>query len=82
MARSDTLHAEIARGVSGKLEHLGTKVLADGGHVHGRGRTNAAVAGHAVFQMPMDTAHGKLQPQGGATGRVYVGESAIAAQGA
>ena len=54
------LHAQIARGVASQLKNLCTKVLADCCHVHSRGRTNAAVAGHTVLQVPVDTAHGEL----------------------
>ena len=63
VAGSDTLHAEVARGVAGKLEHLCAQVLADGSHVDGRGRANAAVASHAVLKVPVDTANRELATQ-------------------
>jgi hypothetical protein len=62
------LYAEIARGVAGQLKDLCTKVLADCCHVHSRGRTNAAVAGHTVLQVPVDTAHGELADVSGVSG--------------
>jgi len=64
VARSDTLHAKVARGVASKLEHLRAQILADGSHVDGRSRTDAAMASHTVLQVPVDTADGELATQG------------------
>jgi len=60
MARGDTLDAQIARCVAGKLENLGAQVLADSSHVHCRGGTHTAVTCNAVLQVPVDTAHREL----------------------
>ena len=60
MAGSDALHAKIARGVAGELQHLSAKVFADSSHVHGRGGPNAAMTGDSVLQMPVDAANWEL----------------------
>ena len=60
MAGSDALHAKIARGVAGELQHLSAKVFADSSHVNGRGGANAAMTGDSVLQMPVDAANREL----------------------
>jgi hypothetical protein len=60
VAGSDALHAKIARGVAGELQHLSAKVFADSSHVHGRGGANAAMTGDSVLQMPVDAANWEL----------------------
>lgn len=61
MARSDTLHLEILRGIASQLKYLGGEILEDGGAVHcGRG-TDAPMARRPVLEVPVDTADGELK---------------------
>ena len=60
MARRDTLHLEILRGVARQLEHLSRQVLQDGRAVHGSRGTHAAARRRALLQVTVDTAHREL----------------------
>jgi hypothetical protein len=57
----DALHAQVARCVACQLEDLGAEVLADGGHVHRRGSTDASMASYSNLQVAMNTSHRKLK---------------------
>ena len=60
MSGGDALHLQVFAGVSGQLEDLGGEVLKDGGGVHGRGGSNAAVGADSALQESVDATHGEL----------------------
>ncbi len=59
---------------------LSGEVLQDGGAVDCRGRADAPVGGGAVLQVPVDPAHGELQPGArGARHRLGLGLAGVLA---
>merc|ERR1719345_60700 len=61
VTRRDTLDAQVLGGVASQLEHLGSQVLEDGSRVDGGGGADAALVGHALLEVTVDTADGELQ---------------------
>ena len=61
MAGRDALHLEILARVTGELEHLGGKVLHDGGSVHGGGGTDTLLGVHTLLEEAVNTTDGELK---------------------
>ncbi len=51
-----------------RISHLSGEVLKDGGAVDGGGGADAAVGGGPVLEVPVDAAHGELEPCAGGAG--------------
>merc|ERR1711893_455053 len=61
MPGGDTLYLEILTGISCQLKHLSGEIFEDSGAVNCSSCSNTAMAGCAIFQVSVDTAHRKLQ---------------------
>jgi len=62
MARRDTLHSHILRGVTSKLKHLSRQILENSSRVHCSFRTDTDVVLSALLQITMYTTDGELKP--------------------
>lgn len=60
---SDTLHLQVLGRVACQLQNLSSQVLEDGCGVDGSGGADTSVAGGPVLRVPVDPAHGELEPR-------------------